>query len=214
MMSDTSREFVVKGPGRASERYYFSSYNIPKREAPSDNHLAVSKYTVRCLKDEEIEEALIGREHAPPDHAHLISRLAGGDYSYALELFSEDVASQRSGAVEFLRSILSGRSVKLFEEIEERVAENDRRTVEQLLMLLLVWFRDAMMMKEQAGAGIINQDQREDLSRFTARFKDSNFPATIGAVERGLELLRGNVYLPLVLLSVSIQLKRILLNAK
>ena len=81
-------------------------------------------------------------------------------------------------------------------------------------MLLLIWFRDALMMKEQAGAGIINQDQREDLNRFLSRFKESNFPATIAAVERGLELLRGNVYLPLVLLSVSIQLKKILLNAK
>jgi hypothetical protein len=166
------------------------------------------------LKDEEIEHALIERETVPTDQAHLISRLAGGDYSYALELFSEDVASQRAGAVEFLRSVLSGRSVKLLEEIEERVAENDRRTVEQLLTLLLVWFRDALMMKEQAGAGIFNQDQREDLDRFLTRFKDSDFPATINAVERGLELLRGNVYLPLVLLSVSIQLKRILLNAK
>jgi DNA polymerase-3 subunit delta' len=172
--------------------------------------------SVRCdvLKDEEIEHALIERETVPTDQAHLISRLAGGDYSYALELFSEDVASQRAGAVEFLRSVLSGRSVKLLEEIEERVAENDRRTVEQFLTLLLVWFRDALMMKEQAGTGIINQDQREDLDRFLARFKDSDFPATINAVERGLELLRGNVYLPLVLLSVSIQLKRILLNAK
>ena len=171
---------------------------------------------MRCdvLKDEEIEHALLERENIPLDQAQLISRLAGGDYSYALEMFSENVASQRAGAVEFLRSILSGRSVKLLEEIEERVAENDRKAVEQLLTMLLVWFRDALMMKEQSGDGIINQDQREDLGRFLARFKDSNFPGAIGAVERGLELLRGNVYLPLVLLSVSIQLKRILLNAE
>ena len=172
--------------------------------------------SVRCdiLNDEEVEHALAERESVPAGQAKLISRLSGGDYSYALELFSEDVASQRADAVEFLRSVLGGRDLKLLEDIEERVAENDRKAVEQLLTLLLVWFRDAMMMKEDGGGGIINDDQREDLNRFLARFSSSDFPATIIAVERGLELLRGNVYLPLVLLSVSIQLKRILLNAQ
>ncbi len=172
--------------------------------------------SVRCeiLKEEEIEHALVEREGIPPDQAHLISRLAGGDYSYALQLVSEEIVSHRADAVEFLRSALGGRAVKLLEEIEERVAENDRKSVEQLLMLLLVWFRDVLMMKERAGTSVINQDQSEDLDRFLARFTDSNIPSAIGAVERGLELLRGNVYLPLVLLSVSIQLKRILLNAK
>jgi DNA polymerase III subunit delta' len=172
--------------------------------------------SVRCeiLKEEEVEHALVEREGIPPDQAHLISRLAGGDYSYALQLVSEEIVSHRADAVEFLRSALGGRAVRLLEEIEERVAENDRKSVEQLLMLLLVWFRDVLMMKERAGTSVINQDQSEDLDRFLARFTDSNIPSAIGAVERGLELLRGNVYLPLVLLSVSIQLKRILLNAK
>ena len=214
MMSDTSANSLLKVLEEPlSDTIFLLTTSRKEKLLPT----IISRcQSVRCdiLKDEEIEHALIERENVPADQAHLISRLAGGDYSYALELFSEDVASQRAGAVEFLRSVLSGRSVKLLEEIEERVAENDRRTVEQLLTLLLVWFRDTLMMKEQAGTGIINQDQREDLDRFLARFKDSDFPATINAVERGLELLRGNVYLPLVLLSVSIQLKRILLNAK
>jgi len=148
--------------------------------------------SVRCeiLKEEEIEHALVEREGIPPDQAHLISRLAGGDYSYALQLVSEEIVSHRADAVEFLRSALGGRAVKLLEEIEERVAENDRKSVEQLLMLLLVWFRDVLMMKERAGTSVINQDQSEDLDRFLARFTDSNIPSAIGAVERGLELLR------------------------
>ena len=71
-----------------------------------------------------------------------------------------------------------------------------------------------MILKERGGVGVINEDQNEDLSRFLARFGNANFPATIGAVERALELLRGNVYLPLVLLSLSIRLKRLLLNER
>ncbi len=214
MMSDTSANSLLKVLEEPLSDTIFLLTTSRKEKLPPT---IISRcQSVRCdtLREEDIERALVEREHIPQEQAQLISRLAGGDYSYALDLFSEDVVSQRTEAVEFLRSILSGRSTKLLEEIEERVAENDRKTVEQLLMLLLIWFRDALMMKEQAGAGIINQDQREDLNRFLSRFKESNFPATIAAVERGLELLRGNVYLPLVLLSVSIQLKKILLNAK
>jgi len=214
MMNDTSANSLLKVLEEPlSDTIFLLTTSRKEKLLPT----IVSRcQSVRCnvLKDEEIEHALAEREGILPDQAQIISRLAGGDYSYALELLSEDLVSQRAGAVEFLRSVLSGRSVKLLEEIEERVVENDRKTVEQLLTMLLVWFRDALLMKEEAGGGVINQDQREDLNRFLARFKDSNFPATIGAVEKGLELLRGNVYLPLVLLSVSIQLKRILLNGK
>ncbi|MGA7160649.1 MAG: DNA polymerase III subunit [Bacteroidota bacterium] len=214
MMSDTSANSLLKVLEEPLIDTIFLLTTSRKEKLPPT---IISRcQSVRCdsLHEEEIERALVERENIPNEQAQLISRLAGGDYSYALDLFSEDVVSHRTEAVEFLRSILSGRSLKLLEEVEERVAENDRKAVEQLLLLLLIWFRDVLMMKEEAGAGIINQDQREDLNRFLARFKDSNFPATIVAVERGLELLRGNVYLPLVLLSVSIQLKRILLNAK
>ena len=214
MMSDTSANSLLKVLEEPlSDTIFLLTTSRKEKLLPT----IVSRcQSVRCdiLKDEEIERALAERESIPADQSHLVSRLAGGDYSYALELLSEDLVSQRAGAVEFLRSVLSGRSVKLMEEIDERVAENDRKTVEQLLTMLLIWFRDALLMKEQSGGGIINQDQREDLNRFLTRFKDSNFPAAISAVEKGLELLRGNVYLPLVLLSVSIQLKRILLNGK
>jgi hypothetical protein len=171
---------------------------------------------VRCeiLKDADVEHALAEREKTAPEQSQLISRLAGGDYSYALELLSGDLAEKRAEAVAFLRATLGGRSLRVIDEIEQRVGENDRGAVEQFLLLLLVWLRDAMILKERGGVGVINEDQNEDLSRFLARFGNANFPATIGAVERALELLRGNVYLPLVLLSLSIRLKRLLLNER
>lgn len=172
--------------------------------------------SVRCelLDDTDIERALMERKGIPQDQARLVARLASGNYSAALELVGEDLVAERAEAVRFLRAALSGRSVTLLEDIEERIAENDRGAVEQFLSLLLVWFRDAMLMKEQGVDSIVNQDQHEDLLKFLNRFGNANFPASVGAVEGALELLRGNVYLPLVLLSLSVQLKRILLNAK
>ena len=172
--------------------------------------------SVRCeaLSDAEIEAALLERDRVPKEQAILVSRLADGSYARALELLTDDVVARREEAVDFLRTTLAGSSMKLMEQIDERLSENDRNAVEQFLLLLLTWFRDAMMMKEGSGEGIINEDQRENLTRFVTRFNKTNFPASLKAVERSLELLRGNVYLPLVMLSLSIRLKRAVLDAK
>ena len=172
--------------------------------------------SVRCesLSDHEIEAALLERERIPKEQALLVSRLADGSYARALDLLTEDVVARREEAVDFLRTTLAGSNVKLMEQIDERISENDRNAVEQFLLLLLTWFRDAMVMKEERGEGIINEDQRENLARFVTRFKNTNFPASLRAVERSLELLRGNVYLPLVMLTLSIQLKRAVIDAK
>ncbi len=172
--------------------------------------------SVRCeiLRDADVERALSEREESSPEQSKIISKLAAGDYSYALELLSGDLTAKRAEAVGFLRATLGGRNVKLMEEIDLQVSENDRGSVEQFLLLLLTWLRDAMILREGGAAGVINEDQNADLSRFLARFGEANFPATIAAVERALELLRGNVYLPLVLISLSIRLKRLLMNER
>jgi DNA polymerase-3 subunit delta' len=214
MMNDTSANSMLKVLEEPlSDTLFLLTTSRKEKLLPT----IVSRcQSVRCelLTDADIERALTEREIIPPEQSRIVSRLASGNYSAALELVHEDLVSERAEAVRFLRAALSGRSVTLLEDIEERIAENDRGAVDQFLSLLLVWFRDAMLMKEQGVEGIINQDQQEDLLKFVNRFGNANFPASIGAVERALELLRGNVYLPLVLLSLSVQLKRILLNAK
>ncbi len=214
MMNDTSANSMLKVLEEPlSDTLFLLTTSRKEKLLPT----IVSRcQSVRCelLTDADVERALMERENIPPEQARLVSRLAGGDYSAALELVHEDLVSGRVEAVRFLRAVLSGRSGTLLEDIEERIAENDRGAVDQFLSLLLVWFRDAMLMKERGVEGIINQDQQEDLLKFVGRFGNANYPASIGAVERALELLRGNVYLPLVLLSLSVQLKRILLNAK
>jgi len=214
MMNDTSSNSLLKVLEEPlSDTMFLLTTSRKEKLLPT----IVSRcQSVRCeiLKDADVEHALAEREKTAPEQSQLISRLAGGDYSYALELLSGDLAEKRAEAVAFLRATLGGRSLRVIDEIEQRVGENDRGAVEQFLLLLLVWLRDAMILKERGGVGVINEDQNEDLSRFLARFGNANFPATIGAVERALELLRGNVYLPLVLLSLSIRLKRLLLNER
>ncbi|MDP1677850.1 MAG: hypothetical protein Q8L88_13415 [Bacteroidota bacterium] len=170
---------------------------------------------IQCsmLSDEEIQSALEERNSVEPTQAHFISRLANGNYSRALELLGDDINKYRTDTVAFLRSILGGSTIKLFEDQEEYLTGNKRDNAEQILTMLLVWFRDTVVIREQSPNNILNIDQEKELSSFVGRFGTKNLELCMSSIERALELLRRNVYLPLVMLSLTVNLRRIL-NAK
>ena len=170
---------------------------------------------IQCamLSDEEIQSALEERNSVEQKQAHFISRLANGNYSRALELLGEDINKYRMDAVQFLRSILGASVIKFFEEQEEYLSGNKRDNAEQILTMLLVWFRDTVVLREESPHNILNIDQEKELSSFVGRFGTKNLEACMSSIERALELLRRNVYLPLVMLSLTVNLRRIL-NAK
>jgi DNA polymerase-3 subunit delta' len=171
---------------------------------------------VQCirLRDEEIASALVERERMDSARATLLARLSDGSYTRALAMHSDDLDQQRADAVAFLRGCLGNAVLKFMEDQDEYFSSKKREPVEQLLHLLLVWFRDAIVLRERGAAGVINLDQLADLERFVEKFGSADLAACTVAVERSFELLRRNVYLPLVLLTLTVQLKRLLLHGK
>ncbi|MDE3057473.1 MAG: hypothetical protein KGJ59_05915 [Bacteroidota bacterium] len=169
--------------------------------------------SIRCdiLSDEEIDTALKEREHVEPRQARLVAQLANGDYSRASELLGEDLVHLRESAVNFLRAVAVGKPVQVFEEMDFFL-ESDRKLSEQFLQILLLWLRDAMLMQE-GKKRVINADQADSLEKFVQRYGKTELSATLAVVERALDLLRKNVYLQLVFVSLAIPLQRILLSA-
>lgn len=158
------------------------------------------------LSDPEVAEALSARDGVPPDQARIVARLAGGDFARARRLVSGDLQRYRVQAAGFLRSVLGASPLRMFEEQEEYLAGAKRDEAEQLLSMLHVWMRDAIVMREGSGT-VINIDQEQDLRSFVAKFGTRDLERSLAAVERSLELLRRNVYLPLVMLSLIVQLR-------
>lgn len=167
---------------------------------------------IQCsvLSDNEIAGALTERRQIEPTQAHFISRLANGNYTRAVELLGNDITTYRTDAVNFLRSALGSSAMKLFDEQEEYLTGNKRDNAEQLLTMILVWFRDTIMMREGSDIHIVNIDQDTEMRKFVANFGTKNLEGCLAAVERSLGLLRRNVYLPLVMLSLTVNLRRIL----
>ncbi len=161
------------------------------------------------LTDDDIAGALQQREKAEKQHALLVSRLAGGSYHRALQLLNEDLNRYRTDAVGFLRSVLGPSPLRFFDEQEEYMTGNKRTEAENLLMMLLVFFRDALIVRERTST-VFNVDQSADLDSFVGKFGHRQLEQCLVAVERSLELLRRNVYLPLIMLSVLVHIRSIL----
>jgi len=161
------------------------------------------------LTAEEIEDALVRKNLAEKSRAELVSRLALGSFSRALELLGEDIAAERQDALAFVMNSLGSNFPRLMDQVEELSKSKDRDVLTRFLSLLLIWFRDALVLRE--GQKIISFDQKDELMRFTTKFPHANLAHVITEIERAIFLLQRNVYIVFVLLQLSIQLKRSIL---
>ncbi len=167
---------------------------------------------IQCslLSDDEIASALVQRHGLPADQAVVAARLSDGNFRRAFDIVHSDLHRYRNDAVLFLRSILGPSPVRMFDEQDEYFTGNKRENAEQLLTMLLAWFRDSIVLREGSRHNVLNADQEADLTRFIDRFGTKDLEYCLTSVERALELLRRNVYLPLVMLSLSVQLRKTL----
>ena len=157
------------------------------------------------LTEEQINTALVERNGIDARQARLVARIANGSYTRALDLLEDDILSQRQEVVAFIRHLLGPSVLTLAEDIEKRAAPRDRETVLRFLSLLLIWFRDAMVLAR--GGEIINVDQKDDLQRFITKFPDANLVQAVSEVEKAISLIERNVYIMLALLQLAVKLR-------
>jgi DNA polymerase-3 subunit delta' len=164
------------------------------------------------LTEEEIRLALVVRGHLEETRAALLARLAGGSYSRALELGESDLMGQRAEVVDFIRKALGGKTTDLVEVIE-RLAETKERDVHvRFLTLMLLWFRDALVMRH--GGDVVNVDQLTELKSFVSRFPGADLTRVLQDVEKSISLVDRYTYIKLVFAQLAVRLRQTLLKAR
>jgi DNA polymerase-3 subunit delta' len=164
------------------------------------------------LKEQEIHAALVERKGVDDRRAELVARLADGSYTRALALLTEDVDEWRRDVLAFVRTALSNNVASLLQAVEKVADLKDRELVTRFLVLLLMWFRDALIQRH--GGNIINVDQQEDLKRFTEKFPRADLLQALAHVEKAISLVDRNVYIKLVILNLAIRLKADILHTE
>jgi DNA polymerase-3 subunit delta' len=165
------------------------------------------------LNEVEIASHLMARHQLDEANAGLIARLAHGSVARATGLLNVDLQRQREFAVGFLRKTAMNDPAEISQFIDELVKAYDRIEIEQLLLLMEFWLRDAFCVSE-GRATIANIDSEESIRRFAQRYPSLDYGKLQGALERSISLLNKNVYIPLVLLTLSLTIRRLMLSAK
>ena len=151
----------------------------------------------------------------PPENLALITRLSMGNLKLAFDFLRNDVVEKREKAVEFLRkTVRIERSQELMKLVEELTSGKDREAMHLHLFFLLVWFRDAVHLKNspERTEQIINSDMRSNLEGFVRGYPGTNFPACVEAVETAIEELKDprNLNPALILTNLAIKLNRLI----
>jgi DNA polymerase-3 subunit delta' len=161
------------------------------------------------LRVEDIHTALVEREHCTSEQASMIARLSNGNYTRALQLLHSNLLEKQNNSVEFLRVILRQSRGDLLAMIEQIVSEYEKPDLEEFLMMLQGWLRDAMVVHE-GREYMLSSGDRESLVKFTSHYSNVRYGDAIEAIDRAISLLNKNVYIPLVLLNLALTLQEVI----
>lgn len=173
------------------------------------------------LSYEEIQQALMERESLKEEDAQFLARIANGSYSRARSMASDEIKELRKEIVTLLRMGLSQSRQKAAIEIDKIVPRSGgkflekRQAVEQCLLLLTLWLRDALALAVNANAEreIINFDQREDLKKFVAKFGDARrIIEAIRSVDRAIHYTKLQLQLRPIMFQLTLDLESALLR--
>ncbi len=151
---------------------------------------------------EDVEQALIKHQKVDPGRAKLVAKLSRGSFRHALELLEEALDEKREKMVNILRTVLRNDAERLI-LVDEIVRTSDKKTIQEYLELMLIWFRDAMILSLDGNRELLaNQDRLDTLEKFCQSLETIDFHTIIDYVERVLMRLNRYVYVNLLLINL------------
>jgi len=161
------------------------------------------------VKYDEIEKALIERWHVEPEKARLLARLSNGCPGWAVNAaVNPEILGQRrerfAKMLEIIRDSYHERLIaasKLAQQFSKQ-----RETVYETLGEWIGWWRDALLVKADCPAGIVNIDFSADLVQMAGSFTLFQIKKSIQLIMETEEQLKLNVNARLALESLMLNL--------
>jgi len=92
--------------------------------------------------------------------------------------------------------------------VEVIAQRRDKNFLLDILNLLTLWFKDAIhLISLNKETDIINVDFEEEIKRFASSYMNSDFERIVTEIENAISNVRNNVYTPLILTVLGIQIR-------
>jgi DNA polymerase III subunit delta' len=112
----------------------------------------------------------------------------------------------REKMIEMLIALVTNKSITLSNIISSVIAEKDKEKIRQFLLLIIIWFRDVILVSNGEKLNIINKDRLERLEKFSKLYKTDNYKI-INYVEDCYKELEQNLNTELLLINLTFKIK-------
>lgn len=163
----------------------------------------------RLLSQEDISQGLEFRTDLDDETIHALSRMAFGNFRFALSLAEEGLEPKKEQVVRFLQSVMGGRALPIREQVVELEAmyNEEPARLKQMLSLIQLWFRDAHLWSETEDQHRLTfRNMGDKIQRFVEYFPDADYVRVRHLLENAVDFIERNVYIRLALYSLLIQL--------
>ena len=147
---------------------------------------------MQLLTNLQIKNALVQQMDVEPKEAELISALAAGRMGWASEAVENDeLLTQRREQLESLTKLLSLSRVQRFDFVQK--LGNDSATVQTLLELWLLWWRDMVLAANGCLDLTVNVDMRSQLKAQSAKLGTAEAERMVRKIIETMEAIAQNV---------------------
>ena len=162
------------------------------------------------LQEKTIESALAQKWHVPKDKAKLFAKMAGGSLLRALHFIEEGFEEKQQAAFEFIRDSLDHNILNRINGVDKLLEGRDKVELQWILQILLTFLRDLFHLQLGNQEMIVNLDHVKNLESIHANWPEFDAKAGMRYVEQAIDLIEKNVYLSLIVYSLSQKLHKML----
>lgn len=150
---------------------------------------------LRPLPEDRLVAVLAGEHGVTPEDARLLARISGGKVGWALSAVANPrLLDERQRRLETLLSVVDGGLERRFQYAQELAQQfgRDRGAVREELGFWLLWWRDLLVLMQQAPELVVNVDWRQTLEERAGRLHTGEVARVVRELVATLERLEQN----------------------
>ncbi|MBI5404394.1 MAG: hypothetical protein HY959_13475 [Ignavibacteriae bacterium] len=160
-----------------------------------------------AIKKEDLTKFILNfRSELKLSDAELYADISDGSILKCKSIIDSYFLELREKMIEMLIALVTNKSITLSNIINEIVITKDKEKIRQFLLLIIIWFRDVILVSSGEKENIINKDKAERLEKFSKLYKTDNYKI-INFVEDSYKELDQNLNIELLLMNLVFRIK-------
>ena len=157
------------------------------------------KIVFNSFDESAIKDILIHKYKLPLLHAHFISYLSEGSLGKALDF--KDLKDNLFEKRNHILNAIYFKKFSIFKMEEFNIEDNTqkRKCIQLLLDILLTWFRDLLIVKNELELPLVNLDKKQDLFNSSNKYTNQELINNISSISSTKFLINNNINIKLAI---------------